>query len=99
MTQHLFQGVFLPGHTGLICNGNRCLPVTETYIYIYIPTVGDANNDATEGFYYMHHPTDRMANTMAFVTPIVEHWLEREVLYNNALNTFYLRIYGVGHMV
>ena len=24
----------------------------------------------TQGFFYMHHP-------MAFVTPVVEHWLER----------------------
>ena len=26
----------------------------------------------------MHHPTDRIAHTTAFVTPVVEHWLERE---------------------
>ena len=24
-------------------------------------------------------PTDRIAHTMAFVTPVVEHWLEREI--------------------
>ena len=48
---------------------------------------------------------------MAFVTPVVEHWLEREiaqweqkrkeinVLFNDALNTFYLRLYGIRHMV
>ena len=28
------------------------------------------------GFFYMHHPTDRIAHTTAFVTPVVEHWLE-----------------------
>ena len=28
---------------------------------------------------YMHHPTDRIAHTMAFVTPVMEHWLEREI--------------------
>ena len=28
---------------------------------------------------YMHHPTDRITHTMAFVTPVVEHWLEREI--------------------
>ena len=77
----------------------------------------------------MQHPTDRIANTTAFVTLVVEHWLEREiaqwvhlmkdrsddpshhertllprsyislprlrkednVLFNDALNTFYLR--------
>ena len=27
----------------------------------------------------MHHPTDRIAHTTAFVTPVVEHWLEREM--------------------
>ena len=32
-----------------------------------------------QGFFYMHHPTDRIIHTMAFVTPVVEHWLEREI--------------------
>ena len=27
----------------------------------------------------MHHPTDKIAHTTAFVTPVVEHWLERKV--------------------
>ena len=27
----------------------------------------------------MHHPTDRISHTTAFVTPFVEHWLEREI--------------------
>ena len=27
----------------------------------------------------MHHPKDRIAHTTAFVTPVVEHWLEREL--------------------
>ena len=27
----------------------------------------------------MHHSTDRIAHTTAFVTPVVEHWLEREI--------------------
>ena len=44
----------------------------------------------------------------AFVTPVVEHWLEQEieckgkegnVLFNDALNTFYLQLYGIRHMV
>ena len=108
----------------------------------------------------MHHPTDRIAHTTALFTPVVEHWLKREiaqwvhpmkdrsddpshhertllqrgyislltkhrntiskhtrlkgtlfnkirqyrerernVLFNDALNTFYLRLYGVRHMV
>ena len=28
----------------------------------------------------MHHPTDRITHTTAFVAPVVEHWLEREIL-------------------
>ena len=28
-------------------------------------------------------PTDRIAHTTAFVTPVVEHWLEREIAYFN----------------
>ena len=27
----------------------------------------------------MHHPTDRIAHTTGFVTPVVEHWLEQEI--------------------
>ena len=27
----------------------------------------------------MHNPIDRLAHTTAFVTPVVEHWLEREI--------------------
>ena len=27
----------------------------------------------------MHHPIDMIAHTTAFVTPVVEHWLEREI--------------------
>ena len=27
----------------------------------------------------MHHLTDRRAHTTAFVTPVVEHWVEREI--------------------
>ena len=33
---------------------------------------------SSKGF-YMHHPTDRITHTMAFVTPVVEHWVEREI--------------------
>ena len=27
----------------------------------------------------MHHPTDRITHTAAIGTPVVEHWLEREI--------------------
>ena len=29
--------------------------------------------------FYMYHPTDRITHTTTFVTPVVEHWLEREI--------------------
>ena len=29
----------------------------------------------------MHHPTDRIAHTTAFVTPVAVHWLEREIAF------------------
>ena len=36
-------------------------------------------SDQQQGFFYMYHPTDRIAHTTAFVTPVVEHWLGREI--------------------
>ena len=27
----------------------------------------------------MHHATDRITHTTAFVTPVVEHWMEYEI--------------------
>ena len=27
----------------------------------------------------MHNPIDSIAHTTAFVTPVVEHWLEQEI--------------------
>ena len=32
---------------------------------------------SNKGSFYMHHPTDRIVHTTAFVTPVVEHWPER----------------------
>ena len=34
---------------------------------------------SSKGFFYMQHPTDRLAHTTDFVKPVVEHWLEREI--------------------
>ena len=31
----------------------------------------------------MHHPTDRMTHTTAFVTPVVEHWLPNTASLKN----------------
>ena len=35
----------------------------------------------------MHHPTDRITHTTAFVTPVVEHWLEREIDLNGSVDS------------
>ena len=59
--------------------------------------------------------TDAVVHTTTFITPLdmlypnptltvsTKHWnlyeSERNVLFNDALNTFYLRLYGVRHMV
>ena len=40
----------------------------------------------------MHHPTDRIAHTTAFVTPVVQHWLERETSYPGEIIFFKLAI-------
>ena len=33
----------------------------------------------------MRHPTDRIAHTTAFVTPVVEHWVEREIAHEGSI--------------
>ena len=33
----------------------------------------------SKGSFLKHHPTDRIVHTTAFVTPVVKHWLEREI--------------------
>ena len=67
----------------------------------------------SQGFFYMHHSTDRIAHTTAFVTLVVEHLLEREmgpswrispithhIMRRKEGNVlFYVRLYGVRHMV
>ena len=40
----------------------------------------------------MHHPTDRIAHTTAFATPVVEHWLERAA--DNDVTTHHLTSSG-----
>ena len=39
----------------------------------------ERGNLLQQGFFYMHHPTDMIIHTTAFVMPVVEHWLEREI--------------------
>ena len=36
-------------------------------------------SDQQQGFFYMHHPTYRIAHTTAIVIPDVEPWLEGEI--------------------
>ena len=38
----------------------------------------------------MHYPTDRIAHTTTFVTPIVEHWLEREIVLYMIMSHIYI---------
>ena len=33
---------------------------------------------SSKGYFIMHRPTDRIAHNTAFITPVVEHWLERK---------------------
>ena len=33
----------------------------------------------SKGSFICHHHTDRIIHTTAFITPVVEHWLEREI--------------------
>ena len=44
--------------------------------------------DIAEWFFYVHHTTDRIAHTKAFVTPVVEHWLEREIAIMEVITLF-----------
>ena len=56
-----------------------CYPVCGI-VHIKEPLllIGKSSPCGGSGF-YMHHPTDRIAHTKAFVTPVVEHWLERVI--------------------
>ena len=36
-------------------------------------------SDYQQWFFYMHHPIDMIVHTTAFVAPVVEHWLWREI--------------------
>ena len=51
----------------------------------------------------MHHPTDRITHTTAFVIPVVEHWLEREIaqwVFGNDLKlNLYRIVFGTSYKV
>ena len=44
--------------------------------------------------FYMHHPIDKIAHTTTFVTPVVEHWQERE---NSSMGSTIDRSSGPSH--
>ena len=46
----------------------------------------------------MHHPTDRITHTTAFVTPVVEHWLEREIQSKGVRCSSVIRAFAHGVM-
>ena len=33
---------------------------------------------SSKGYFYIHHPTNRIVYTMGFITQVLDHWLERE---------------------
>ena len=33
-----------------------------------------------QGIFYMHHPNERIVHTTTLATPVVEYWLEREIV-------------------
>ena len=43
----------------------------------------------------MHHPTHKITHTTAFVTPVVEHWLEPDVLLVDLSKQSYLSLASV----
>ena len=43
-------------------------------------------SNCSKGFLLYDHAIDRIVHTMAFVTPVVEHWLEREILNGSTKN-------------
>ena len=48
--------------------GNLLLPLNGLLFLISI-----------KGIFYMHHPTDMIVHTMAFITPVLDHWLEQKI--------------------
>ena len=48
--------------------GNSLPPLNELLFLI-----------CNQGFFYTFHPTDRIIYTIAFLTPIMEHWLKQKI--------------------
>ena len=41
--------------------------------------------NSQQGIFYMHHSTYRIAHTIAFASPVVEHWLEQVSITNTCI--------------
>ena len=50
-----------------------------------LPTHGLLFVISSKGSFYMLYPTDRITHTTAFVTPVVEHWLEQKIILITSL--------------
>ena len=59
---------FIYGYMASDISNNERKPAAATWATL---------SDYQQGFFYMHHPTDMIAHTTAFVAPVVEHWSER----------------------
>ena len=55
-------------------------------------------NKREEGVMALELPTGNL-NTCSMLEPILEGRKEGNILFNDALNTFYLLLYGIRHMV
>ena len=88
----LFLSLFSPGRKEMFYLTMHSTP--SIYGYMASDIMVENHSDSEKGnplpphrllstinskFVYMHHPTDRIAHTTAVVTPVVEHWLEREI--------------------
>ena len=53
------------------------------YVLYYVGNIAKDNSDSQKGNSFpinVHYHTDRITHTMAFVTPVVDHWLERDTV-------------------
>ena len=82
----------------IIHHTDRITHTTAFVTPVSAAPAGTRNINTAYVFICIISHTDRIAHTTAFVTPVSGR-KEGNVLFNDALNTFYLQLYGVGHMV
>ena len=88
------RGNPLPPHGLLISKNKECNLYPKIRIYGVRHMVKDHSNSErgnllpphrlllsinSKGYFICNIPTDRIAHTTAFVTPVVEHWQEQEI--------------------